>query len=109
LAPGRKPLGTAAAVHVGGWRQERQFPPARRIAPGPEAINPQNQTEAVGEVAAEVSADPDPSNEEFYRMYRQALEGYRRGEPADWPGNRTTMRAFIPAAVSPWFIAPFGP
>src|SRR5208282_57255 len=45
------------------------------------------------------------SNEEFYRLYRQALE--------DIPALRlplpgTDHVVFLPAAGVPWFVAPFG-
>ncbi len=45
------------------------------------------------------------SNEEFYRMYRQALEDIAA---LRLPFAGTDHMSFIPAAGLPWFIAPFG-
>ena len=45
------------------------------------------------------------SNEEFYRMYRQALEDIAA---LRLPIAGTDHMSFIPAAGLPWFIAPFG-
>ena len=45
------------------------------------------------------------SNEEFYRMYRQALEDIAA---LRLPIAGTDQMSFIPAAGLPWFIAPFG-
>ena len=45
------------------------------------------------------------SNEEFYRLYRQALEDMAALR-LPFPG--TDHAVFLPAAGLPWFIAPFG-
>jgi glycogen debranching enzyme len=45
------------------------------------------------------------SNEEFYRLYRQALEDMAA---LRLPIFGTDHKAFLPAAGLPWFIAPFG-
>jgi glycogen debranching enzyme len=45
------------------------------------------------------------SNEEFYRLYRQALEDMAA---LRLPIKTTDSRAFLPAAGLPWFVAPFG-
>ncbi len=45
------------------------------------------------------------SNEEFYRLYRQALEDMAA---LRLPMNGTDHMAFLPAAGLPWFVAPFG-
>jgi glycogen debranching enzyme len=45
------------------------------------------------------------SNEEFYRMYRQALEDIAA---LRLPIAGTDHMRFIPAAGLPWFVAPFG-
>jgi len=47
------------------------------------------------------------SNEEFYRLYRQALEDMAALRlPMDSPA--TNRMVFMPAAGLPWFVAPFG-
>jgi glycogen debranching enzyme len=45
------------------------------------------------------------SNEEFYRLYRQALEDMAA---LRLPIVGTDQKAFLPAAGLPWFVAPFG-
>jgi glycogen debranching enzyme len=45
------------------------------------------------------------SNEEFYRLYRQALEDM---QALRLPIGDTDHKAFLPAAGLPWFMAPFG-
>jgi glycogen debranching enzyme len=45
------------------------------------------------------------SNEEFYRLYRQALEDMAA---LRLPIAGTDHMAFLPAAGLPWFVAPFG-
>jgi glycogen debranching enzyme len=45
------------------------------------------------------------SNEEFYRLYRQALEDMAA---LRLPTGDTDHKAFLPAAGLPWFVAPFG-
>ncbi len=45
------------------------------------------------------------SNEEFYRLYRQALEDMAA---LRLPINGTDHMVFLPAAGLPWFVAPFG-
>jgi glycogen debranching enzyme len=45
------------------------------------------------------------SNEEFYRLYRQALEDMAA---LRLPIGDTDHKAFLPAAGLPWFVAPFG-
>ncbi len=45
------------------------------------------------------------SNEEFYRLYRQALEDMAA---LRLPIGGTDHMAFLPAAGLPWFVAPFG-
>ena len=45
------------------------------------------------------------SNEEFYRLYRQALEDM---VALRLPITGTDHMAFLPAAGLPWFVAPFG-
>ncbi len=45
------------------------------------------------------------SNEEFYRLYRQALEDMAA---LRLPLGDTDHMVFLPAAGLPWFIAPFG-
>jgi glycogen debranching enzyme len=45
------------------------------------------------------------SNEEFYRLYRQALEDMA---PLRLPIIGTDHKVFLPAAGLPWFVAPFG-
>jgi glycogen debranching enzyme len=45
------------------------------------------------------------SNEEIYRLYRQALEDMAA---LRLPMGNTDHMAFLPAAGLPWFIAPFG-
>jgi glycogen debranching enzyme len=45
------------------------------------------------------------SNEEFYRLYRQALDDMAA---LRLPINGTSHMAFLPAAGLPWFVAPFG-
>jgi glycogen debranching enzyme len=45
------------------------------------------------------------SNEEFYRLYRRALEDMAA---LRLPIATTDRQAFLPAAGLPWFVAPFG-
>lgn len=45
------------------------------------------------------------SNEEFYRLYRQALEDMAA---LRLPMAETDHMVFLPAAGLPWFVAPFG-
>jgi glycogen debranching enzyme len=45
------------------------------------------------------------SNEEFYRLYRQALEDMAA---LRLPIAGTDHKVFLPAAGLPWFVAPFG-
>ena len=45
------------------------------------------------------------SNEEFYRLYRQALEDMAA---LRLPIAGTDHKVFLPAAGMPWFVAPFG-
>ena len=45
------------------------------------------------------------SNEEFYRLYRQALEDMAA---LRLPIPGTDQKVFLPAAGLPWFMAPFG-
>jgi glycogen debranching enzyme len=45
------------------------------------------------------------SNEEFYRLFRRALEDMAA---LRLPIETTDHRAFLPAAGLPWFVAPFG-
>ena len=45
------------------------------------------------------------SNEEFYRLYRQALEDMAA---LRFPIAGTDHKVFLPAAGLPWFVAPFG-
>jgi len=45
------------------------------------------------------------SNEEFYRLYRQALEDMA---VLRLPIGGTDHKVFLPAAGLPWFVAPFG-
>ena len=47
----------------------------------------------------------ETSNEEFYRLFRQALEDMAA---LRLPIRGTDHMAFIPAAGLPWFVAPFG-
>ena len=47
----------------------------------------------------------ETSNEEFYRLFRQALEDMAA---LRLPITGTTHTVFLPAAGLPWFIAPFG-
>jgi glycogen debranching enzyme len=47
----------------------------------------------------------ETSNEEFYRLFRQALEDMAA---LRLPIRETNHRVFIPAAGLPWFVAPFG-
>ena len=47
----------------------------------------------------------ETSNEEFYRLFRQALEDM---SALRLPIRGTNHMAFIPAAGLPWFVAPFG-
>jgi glycogen debranching enzyme len=45
------------------------------------------------------------SNEEFYRLYRQAVEDMAA---LRLPIDGTDHKVFLPAAGLPWFVAPFG-
>ena len=45
------------------------------------------------------------SNEEFYRLYHQALEDMAA---LRFPIAGTDHMVFLPAAGLPWFVAPFG-
>ena len=45
------------------------------------------------------------SNEEFYRLYHQALEDMAA---LRFPIAGTDHKVFLPAAGLPWFVAPFG-
>ena len=45
------------------------------------------------------------SNEEFYRLFRQALEDMAA---LRLPIAGTDHMVFLPAAGLPWFVAPFG-
>src|SRR6516225_3144676 len=47
----------------------------------------------------------ETSNEEFYRLFRQALEDMAA---LRLPITGTSHTVFIPAAGLPWFVAPFG-
>src|SRR5467141_3427981 len=47
----------------------------------------------------------ETSNEEFYRLFRQALEDMAA---LRLPIRETNHTVFIPAAGLPWFVAPFG-
>ena len=69
-------------------------------------------THAHGSKHAETLADwlgkvmkVQTSNEEFYRLYHQALEDMAA---LRLPIAETDHMAFLPAAGLPWFIAPFG-
>jgi len=69
-------------------------------------------TQAHGSEHAETLADwlqsvmkVQTSNEEFYRLYRQALEDMAA---LRLPTPGTDRMAFLPAAGLPWFLAPFG-
>ena len=50
-------------------------------------------------------ANIETSNEEFYRLFRQALEDMAA---LRLPIKGTDQVAFLPAAGMPWFVAPFG-
>jgi glycogen debranching enzyme len=50
-------------------------------------------------------AKVETSNEEFYRLFRQALEDMAA---LRLPIRETNHTVFIPAAGLPWFVAPFG-
>ena len=50
-------------------------------------------------------ANIETSNEEFYRLFRQALEDMAA---LRLPLQGTDHVAFLPAAGLPWFVAPFG-
>src|SRR6516165_8917340 len=45
------------------------------------------------------------SNEEFYRLFRRALEDMAA---LRFPIEVADRKAFMPAAGLPWFVAPFG-
>ncbi len=69
-------------------------------------------TQAHGSEHAETLADwlqnvmkVQTSNEEFYRLYRQAVEDMAA---LRLPTPGTDHMAFLPAAGLPWFLAPFG-
>ena len=47
----------------------------------------------------------ETSNEEYYRLFRQALEDMAA---LRLPVKSTDDRVFLPAAGLPWFVAPFG-
>ena len=47
----------------------------------------------------------ETSNEEFYRLFRQALEDMAA---LRLPIKDTDHMVFLPAAGLPWFVAPFG-
>ena len=53
----------------------------------------------------ETVAKIETSNEEFYRLFRQALEDMAA---LRLPINGTDHVVFLPAAGLPWFVAPFG-
>ena len=80
---------------------ERLFPPLR------ECVDQHQQTQH-----AETLSDwlrsvlkIRTSNEEFYRLYRQALEDMAA---LRLPIAGTDHKVFLPAAGLPWFVAPFG-
>jgi glycogen debranching enzyme len=50
-------------------------------------------------------AKVETSNEEFYRLFRQALEDMAA---LRLPIRETNHTVFLPAAGLPWFVAPFG-
>jgi glycogen debranching enzyme len=53
----------------------------------------------------EAVAKIQTSNEEFYRLFRQALEDMAA---LRLPIETADRKAFLPAAGLPWFVAPFG-
>lgn len=74
----------------------------------PQACFGQSHTSSQAEPLAEWLKNVlkiETSNEEFYRMYRQALEDIAA---LRLPIAGTDHMSFIPAAGLPWFIAPFG-
>ena len=52
-----------------------------------------------------IVAKVETSNEEFYRLFRRALEDMAA---LRLPIKGTDHIVFLPAAGLPWFIAPFG-
>ena len=87
---------------------------AYQLADGTQVFNAPAEcvSEAHGSEHAETLADwlanvmkLSTSNEEFYRLYRQALEDMAA---LRLPIAGTDHMVFLPAAGLPWFVAPFG-
>jgi glycogen debranching enzyme len=81
---------------------------SERIYPPPTGCAGQSHTTEQAEPLAkwlETVLKIRTSNEEFYRMYRQALEDIAA---LRLPIAGTDRMSFIPAAGLPWYIAPFG-
>ena len=80
---------------------------AARFSPPRGCIDQSGESQH-GEMMAEwlkTVAKIQTSNEEFYRMFRRALEDMAA---LRFPIEAADRRAFLPAAGLPWFVAPFG-
>ena len=80
---------------------EKPFPAPRECV---EASTKSRHAETLSEWLKTV-VKIETSNEEFYRLFRQALEDMAA---LRLPIQGTTHMVFIPAAGLPWFVAPFG-
>ena len=96
---GRARLGTAAcSIH---WRMASNISTRRTIASGSAQVH---HAETMAEWLKTV-LKIETSNEEFYRLFRQALEDMAA---LRLPIAGTDHMVFLPAAGLPWFVAPFG-
>jgi glycogen debranching enzyme len=80
---------------------ERLFPPLRECA---DQYGKTHHAETMSDWLRSV-LKIRTSNEEFYRLYRQALEDMAA---LRLPIAGTDQKVFLPAAGLPWFMAPFG-
>jgi glycogen debranching enzyme len=79
----------------------------RAFSPLDACVHDHNKTHHAETLADWLSAvlNIRTSNEEFYRLYRQALEDMAA---LRLPFAGTDHKVFLPAAGLPWFVAPFG-
>jgi glycogen debranching enzyme len=79
---------------------QRFHPPKHCFGQGHDSPHAETMTTWLNAVAK-----IETSNEEFYRLFRQALEDMAA---LRLPIKSTDQMVFLPAAGLPWFVAPFG-
>jgi glycogen debranching enzyme len=79
---------------------QRFHAPKHCMGPGHDSAHAETMAEWLNAVAK-----IETSNEEFYRLFHQALEDM---SALRLPIKGTDQVAFLPAAGLPWFVAPFG-